>query len=328
MNMRDSESLDDFCLKLNGLVTNMHALGDEMAESYVVKKVLRAMPQKFLQVMSTIEQFGDLEKMTIKEVIGSLKGHDERLCGQTETTGVECKKRKLDKKFKEQVNIAQIPDDEPALLLAEKENGKGNALMLNKHKVSPRLNQNKVENKFVSNLWYLDNGASKHMTGKRSKFKELNKEITGQIKFGDSSVVHIKGMGSIAIKCKTGEERILHQIAYGLPNLNHTKEVCTGCLMSKQTKKSYPLQSNYSATKVLELVHGDLCGPVTPSTKVGSKYVFLLVDDYSRVMWAYLLKSKDEAFEAFRKFRAQVEDGLEKKIKTFRTDRGRQFCSK
>lgn len=68
--------------------------------------------------------------------------------------------------------------------------------------------------------------------------------------------------------------------------------------------------------------------PITPSTMAGNKYIFLLVDDYSRVMWTYLLKTKDEAFETFKRFRAQVEDGFEKKIKSFRTDRGGEFCSK
>ena len=33
-------------------------------------------------------------------------------------------------------------------------------------------------------------------------------------------------------------------------------------------------------------------------------------------------KSKDEALGVFKKFRAQVEDGAEKKIKVFSTDRG------
>lgn len=71
---------------------------------------------------------------------------------------------------------------------------------------------------------------------------------------------------------------------------------------------------------MLELVLGDLCDPITPSIMAGNKYIFLLVDDYSRVMWTYLLKMKDEAFEAFKHFRAQVEDDMEKKIKTFKTD--------
>lgn len=55
--------------------------------------------------------------------------------------------------------------------------------------------------------------------------------------------------------------------------------------------------------------------------------MFLLVDDYSRVMWAYLLKTKDEALGAFKKFRAQVENGKDRKVQTFRTDRGGEFCS-
>lgn len=98
--------------------------------------------------------------------------------------------------------------------------------------------------------------------------------------------------------------------------------------MSKQTRKSIPTRSNFSASKRLELVHGDLCGPINPETASGNKYVLLLVDDFSRVMWAYLLKSKGEAFAAFKKFRGLVEDGDERRIKMFRTDRGGEFLSK
>ncbi|XP_074363600.1 uncharacterized protein LOC141704196 [Apium graveolens] len=79
LQMKDVEALDDFCMRLNALVTKIRELGEDMAESYVVKKLLRAMPPKFLQITSTIEQFGDLKVMTIKEIIGSLKAHEERL---------------------------------------------------------------------------------------------------------------------------------------------------------------------------------------------------------------------------------------------------------
>ena len=82
MCMKDTESLDDFCMKLNGLVTNIRALGEIVEEAYVVKKLLRAVPSKFLQIASAIEQFGNLEIMTIEEAVGSLKAHEERLRGQ------------------------------------------------------------------------------------------------------------------------------------------------------------------------------------------------------------------------------------------------------
>lgn len=76
------------------------------------------------------------------------------------------------------MNIAHIPDDEMALLLEEKESDKGNVMLLKDDKVSPRLNQNEEESKFLSNLRYLDKGASNQMTRRRSKFMELNEKIT------------------------------------------------------------------------------------------------------------------------------------------------------
>lgn len=85
--------------------------------------------------------------------------------------------------------------------------------------------------------------------------------------------------------------------------------------MSKQKRKPFPSQATFSAKQALELIHGDLCGPITPSTSIGNKYIFLLVDDYSHFMWAYLLKSKREAFKAFKKFHALVENGAGKRIK-------------
>lgn len=51
----------------------------------VVKKLLREVSTKFLQLASTLEQFGNLEEMTVEEVIGRLKAHEERMKGQTET---------------------------------------------------------------------------------------------------------------------------------------------------------------------------------------------------------------------------------------------------
>lgn len=55
------------------MVTNIRALGEEIPEAYVVKKFLVGVPSKFLQIASTLEQFGNLDTMTFEETIGSLK---------------------------------------------------------------------------------------------------------------------------------------------------------------------------------------------------------------------------------------------------------------
>jgi hypothetical protein len=54
--------------------------------------------------------------------------------------------------------------------------------------------------------------------------------------------------------------------------------------VGKQRRTSFPRVTKYRADKLLELVHGDICGPITPSTPSGKRLFLLLVDDKSRYM--------------------------------------------
>lgn len=56
------------------------------------------------------------------------------------------------------------------------------------------------------------------------------------------------------------------KMVMGLSKIMQPKEVCTDCLMSKQARKHVPSRSTFSAKRVLELVHADLCGLITPET--------------------------------------------------------------
>ncbi|XP_010548841.1 PREDICTED: uncharacterized protein LOC104820170 [Tarenaya hassleriana] len=79
LKMEDDDSVDDFTGKVTALVNQLRCLGEHVDESYAVKKILRAASPRFIQIVAVIEQFGDLSKMTIEEVTGSLKAHEERL---------------------------------------------------------------------------------------------------------------------------------------------------------------------------------------------------------------------------------------------------------
>jgi hypothetical protein len=68
--------------------------------------------------------------------------------------------------------------------------------------------------------WYLDTGASNHMTGRSDKFTELDRSVKGRVRFGDGSAVEIVGRGSVLLQCHTGEHRILTNVYY-IPRLKN-----------------------------------------------------------------------------------------------------------
>ena len=71
---------------------------------------------------------------------------------------------------------------------------------------------------------------------------------------------------------------INRNLVVGIPNITAEKKTCVSCLLGKQTRKPFPQSTSYRATQLLELVHGDLCGPITPPTPGQKRYVFVLID--------------------------------------------------
>ena len=49
------------------------------------------------------------------------------------------------------------------------------------------------------------------------------------------------------------------------------------------------------------------------------------IDDYSTYTVVYLVRSKDEAFEMFLKYKSEVKNQLNKKIKILRSDKGGEY---
>ena len=54
----------------------------------------------------------------------------------------------------------------------------------------------------------------------------------------------------------------------------------------------------------------------------GKKIYVTFIDDYSRFTRVYLFRNKDEAFDMFLSYKAEVETQLDRKIKKIRSDRG------
>ena len=60
----------------------------------------------------------------------------------------------------------------------------------------------------------------------------------------------------------------------------------------------------------------------------GAEYFLTLLDDKTHYTWVYSLKTKDQVFECFKEWQAEVENFTSRKVKVLRTDNGGEFISK
>jgi hypothetical protein len=102
--------------------------------------------------------------------------------------------------------------------------------------------------------------------------------------------------------------------------------VCEPCLSGKMNANPFP-PSMTRASKPLELIHTDLHGPFKVRTMSGYRYWITFIDDHTRFRAVMFLKSKDQAFDAFRRYKAYAENHLGAKILCMRIDKGGEYMS-
>eukprot|EP00253_Pinus_taeda_P033405 PITA_33405 len=131
----------------------------------------------------------------------------------------------------------------------------------------------------------------------------------GHLNFGGLNLLHKKDM------------------VKGLPLIEKPDSRCEGYILGKQHRETFPARKLVRAKAPLEIVHLDLCGPMSTLSFGGSHYVLTFIDDYTRKTWVFLLKQKSEVFECFRQYEALVEKQSGHYIKVLRTDRGGEYIS-
>jgi hypothetical protein len=158
------------------------------------------------------------------------KCHD---CKRTGHWAKDCRQPR-----KERVNLTEAEDDnEPALLMAMVEESHHAVEPAPPQVVETALEQQQLvhldETKAQAFLgtscsdddhlegWYLDTGATNHMTGRDNVFSELDRVVQGTIKFGDGSVINICGKGTIIFAGRHGEHKVLTGM-YWIPCLKNS----------------------------------------------------------------------------------------------------------
>lgn len=99
---------------------------------------------------------------------------------------------------------------------------------------------------------------------------------------------------------------------------------CLTCVEAKHAKKPFKTVEHRSSG-LLYLIHSDLADFKNTVSKGGKMYYVSFIDDFSRYTRIFLLRTKDEVAEMFIKYKLEVENQLNKKIKRLRSDRGGEY---
>lgn len=85
-------------------------------------------------------------------------------------------------------------------------------------------------------------------------------------------------------------------IVNGIPTFKISTNVCENCVMGKHRRDLFPPKSTWRASKILQLIHADIRGPITPTSNSKKMYLINFIDDFSQKTWAYFLVEKHKPF--------------------------------
>ena len=117
-----------------------------------------------------------------------------------------------------------------------------------------------------------------------------------------------------------------NEFVRGLKDVKFEKDkLCSACQAGKQFANTHPTKAFMSTTRVLELLHMDLFGPIIYKSLGGNLYCLVIVDDYSRYTWVFFLHDKTKVASCFKKFAKRAQNEFEVKLKKIRSDNGKKI---
>ena len=114
-----------------------------------------------------------------------------------------------------------------------------------------------------------------------------------------------------------------------LTNTETQSKTCTCCARCKATlKRKIKPSKTAKATKYLERVHMDVCGPIQMYTYDGCKYFTVFVDEYTKYRWVYVHKDRTTSIEILQRWILEATKGTDNKVRCLRTDQAGEHLSK
>lgn len=126
--------------------------------------------------------------------------------------------------------------------------------------------------------------------------------------------------------CHKKLKQLRDGLADGMQLSYISNDLCDVCQKGKQARKPFN-NAGTRAKDLLEIVHSDVCGPSPVASMGGARYFLLFLDDFSRMIFVYILKQKSDVVDKFIEFQRFAENQTGKSIKILRSDNGSEYMN-
>ncbi|KAI7958132.1 hypothetical protein MJO29_006349 [Puccinia striiformis f. sp. tritici] len=192
-----------------------------------------------------------------------------------------------------------------------------------------------LSNSLIPLTYYLQRGFSLIPTHGGSRFQCKSAKDTLFVGSTTSNIllIDVNPLKALSVKPNLGLE--LHR-ALGHPSINYLKKAypdlpidsveCNVCDLAKMHRQ--PFSGSFPKLhRVLECVHMDLCGPISPASRGGNRYFLKIIDGFSKFRFIYPMRCKSQTFQIFLSFLNQVENSTNHRLKSVVSDNGGEFVN-
>nr|KYP35474.1 Retrovirus-related Pol polyprotein from transposon TNT 1-94 [Cajanus cajan] len=332
--MKEAETVKEFAHRLSKVVTQIRLLGEELSDQRVVEKILVCLPERFESKISSLEENKDFSHITISELVNALQAtkHRRSLRMEENVEGVFVVNTKG--KFQGSSSCGKKPDNKPKLLRMKNSGTKYISDVL----YVPEINQN-----LLSVGQMLEKSYTLHFEDMKCTIFDPSGCELMSIKMRDKSFpIEWKQPAMPAFPSSVDDFVLWHKrlghfsystlkqissngLIQNLPSVEDDVDVCDVCQFGKQCRLPFLAVTSWRAMEKLQLIHIDVCGPMSIASLNGSKYFLLFIDDFTRMSWVFFLKQKLDVFAAFQKFKILVENEAGCQIKKLISDNETEY---
>lgn len=123
-------------------------------------------------------------------------------------------------------------------------------------------------------------------------------------------------------------ELIRKGLVTGVSMMDKSGFTCEMCHLGKAHRLPFQNRNTVVSNKPGEVIHTDVCGPMSVESIGGSRYYLLFKDVATNYRHVYFLKYKHNMYEKFKEFKKLVTNKFEQSIKVLRSDNGLEFCNR